>query len=1065
MINNQIISNKKITHIYHLADLHIRNLKRHNEYRLVFKQFLDNVKNDGLENSIIYLAGDIAHAKTEMSPELVREISTFLTECASLHEVVLIAGNHDCNLNNNHRLDVLTPIIENLDNSRIHYLRDTGTYNIHNLTFVVYSILDHKDNWPLGSEVDGKNKICLFHGPVNKSQTDVGYTVSSNSFTTELFNGFHMVMMGDIHKRQILQEYQPDKELPIVVYPGSMLQQSHGEMLEGHGYLLWDVQNRTYKEVDIHNDYGYLTVDVSNGKIPQWVYDEIDTKLPKYPRLRLRFNQTDAVTTKECIVQLGKLFRTTEITVTRTDTMSQLRSNHGLNKNIVGNVKDIVFQNQLIRDYVDRRYLLTEPELDGITDINDQMNQMLDSIDGVDNILWIPKRLEFSNMFSYGDNNIVNFDNSKGIVGIFAPNASGKSSLFDVLSFCIYDKTSRTSVTKNILNNQKDNFHVKFEFEIDGIPYFIERKAKANKQRSSVKVDVEFWRVVDGRTESLNGEQRRDTNKNIEKYLGKFEDFILTTLSLQGNNALFIDKSQSERKEILSQLIGIDIFDKLYQIAADTNKETSTLIRRFKSDDFPQKLISIESDLSDYTHQFIKIKNEISDTEDIRSKLNDDIVQLKSNLVDTNGIDYNIDELNLTINKSKYKLNESETGKQELESRYNKLIELEQVISKKLNEYNESDINEKIRELKRLTLRILEVNVSIDKLNIERNGLISRLDHFNSHKYNPECDICIENSASIISSKQETEIRLKEVDDSISEYKTELSVYEKDIVQYHGYEDIKTEHMELVKKHGTVEKDIYNIKSQIATTETGILTISNQIDKLTVHIDEYYKNSDLIEKNHKIRSELETLESKMKSVKNSLNTKNTKLMDVFKKQTTLESQKESIQERIREVKELESKNTTYEYYLNAMGKDGVSLELIEKSIPMIEGEINNILGQIVEFGMELELEGKNINANLVYGDQKWSLELCSGMERFISGLAIRIALINICNLPRPNFLVIDEGFGTLDNENLTSLYMLFSYLKTQFDFVMIISHIDSMRDVVDTLLEIKKTDGFSHVKF
>ena len=67
--------------------------------------------------------------------------------------------------------------------------------------------------------------------------------------------------------------------------------------------------------------------------------------------------------------------------------------------------------------------------------------------------------------------------------------------------------------------------------------------------------------------ESLNGEQRRETNKNIEKYLGKFEDFVLTTLSLQGNNALFIDKSQSERKEILSQFIGVDIFDKLYQKA------------------------------------------------------------------------------------------------------------------------------------------------------------------------------------------------------------------------------------------------------------------------------------------------------------------------------------------------------------------------------------------------------------------------------------------------------------------------------------------------------------------
>lgn len=204
------MSNKKITHIYHLADLHIRNLKRHNEYRLVFQKFLDSVKNDGIEDSVIYIGGDIAHAKTEMSPELVREISWFLSECSKLREVILITGNHDCNLNNNSRLDVLTPIIENLNDERIHYYRDTGVYQFHNLTFVVYSILDKRENWPKGELVNGDTKICLFHGPVDKSQTDVGYSVASTRFTTEMFNGFHMVLMGDIHKRQILQEYSDE---------------------------------------------------------------------------------------------------------------------------------------------------------------------------------------------------------------------------------------------------------------------------------------------------------------------------------------------------------------------------------------------------------------------------------------------------------------------------------------------------------------------------------------------------------------------------------------------------------------------------------------------------------------------------------------------------------------------------------------------------------------------------------------------------------------------------------------------------------------------------------------
>ena len=87
-----------------------------------------------------------------------------------------------------------------------------------------------------------------------------------------------------------------------------------------------------------------------------------------------------------------------------------------------------------------------------------------------------------------------------------------------------------------------------------------------------------------------------------------------------------------------------------------------------------------------------------------------------------------------------------------------------------------------------------------------------------------------------------------------------------------------------------------------------------------------------------------------------------------------------------------------------MGRDGVSYELIQKALPMIEGEVNNILGQIVDFGIQLEMDGKNVNAFIVYDDQKWGLEMCSGMERFISSLAIRIALINVCNLPDTKLL-------------------------------------------------------------
>jgi DNA repair exonuclease SbcCD ATPase subunit len=114
--------------------------------------------------------------------------------------------------------------------------------------------------------------------------------------------------------------------------------------------------------------------------------------------------------------------------------------------------------------------------------------------------------------------------------------------------------------------------------------------------------------------------------------------------------------------------------------------------------------------------------------------------------------------------------------------------------------------------------------------------------------------------------------------------------------------------------------------------------------------------------------------------------------------------------------------------------------------------------------MVMNTDGKNINGYIIYDeDNFWPLELTSGMERFVSSLAIRIALINVSALPRPNFIAIDEGWGSLDAEHISSVVNLFEYFRTKFDFSIIISHVDSMRDMVDNLIEVNKQNGYSQI--
>jgi len=240
----------------------------------------------------------------------------------------------------------------------------------------------------------------------------------------------------------------------------------------------------------------------------------------------------------------------------------------------------------------------------------------------------------------------------------------------------------------------------------------------------------------------------------------------------------------------------------------------------------------------------------------------------------------------------------------------------------------------------------------------------------------------------------------------------------------------------------------------------------NQLKFNEEKIQKYYEQEQDIVYNSNIEKEIQTTEDNLSDTNYKLDKVNKEINSVFAEIKVLDTKRKNILDNIDKVADLEKKYEAYEYYLDAVKRDGVPYELITKALPTIEGEVNNILSQLVDFQMVFEMDGKNINNYIVYdNDNIWPLELSSGMERFISSLAIRVGLINVSNLPRSNFLAIDEGWGTMDSDNLNSVYNLFQYLKSQFQFTLIVSHIDSMRDAVDTLLEVKKEKDFSNIIF
>jgi len=1039
---------RKLKHIHHISDIQIRNLKRHKEYEEVFERTYEEVRKNK-DNAVAYIGGDIAHSKTDMSPELIDQLSRLFKNLADICPTIIIAGNHDCNLNNRSRMDCLSPIVDNLKHPNLHYLKDSGVYKCADTTFVVWDCWTDEKDFITADQVEGDTKVVLFHGTVDRCETDLGFRLPSDVKITK-FKGYDMGLLGDIHKRQHLNKEE------TISYCGSLVQQNHGEGLS-HGYLLWDVPKRTSEYIEVKNDYGYYTLDIDNGIVP-----DVDD-MPSKARLRVRVANTSATELKKALAVIHDKYGVEEMSVTRTDTIyGNDRVRNG--KIAVGDINSTDVQFDLIRDYLNNNHIVSEEVLLKIKNINESLNQIIPEEEVYRNVNWKLKKFEFSNMFSYGENNKVDFTKLNGIVGMFAPNAAGKSSLLDALSFCLFDTCTRAFKAENVLNNKKGDFFCKVNFEIDGQDYHIERVAK-KQRKGNVKVDVDFYTFDDaGEKVSMNGDQRRTTQNNIKKVIGSYDDFILTALSSQIKNSVFIEKTQKEKKTLLAQFMGLEIFDKLWVSATEEIRDVSAVLKNFKKNDWEKDLADIKEQKTEFKKTHKKLLNEKDEIQSKKKLVESQIITLTKKLKPT---DKSIGDIN-NLKENKEVLTKTLSGIDnqlgEVTSKTEKVNVLEKQIRLKIKYHEEQKTNEKFVEGEKLNTEHDKLSQDLYKLKIEVKTKLDKIDKLGDLEYDEDCDYCMKNPFTLdaIETKKLVEVdkdrvkeHLQKMDDISYEMKT--------------LPELRTAKLDLddnINKLQQVSTLINETNSSKVLLEEKRKNVLHQLTSIEEKIVKYYEQENDIMFNQQIENEIKKVESELDDVNNSLDMVTDNANNMFGEIKVVDTKRRTILDNIKKVEELEDKYEAYQYYLDAVKRDGVPYDLITKALPTIEGEVNNILSQLVDFQMLFEMDGKNINNYIVYDDDNvWPLELSSGMERFISSLAIRVALINVSNLPRSNFLAIDEGWGTMDSDNLNSVYSLFQYLKSQFQFTLIVSHIDSMRDAVDTLLEIKKEKDYSNIMF
>ena len=699
----------------------------------------------------------------------------------------------------------------------------------------------------------------------------------------------------------------------------------------------------------------------------------------------------------------------------------------------------------------------------------------------------VPIKLALRNFMCYRDNVPPLHFEGFHVACLCGDNGHGKSALLDAITWALWGE-ARAKSDDDLIHLGQSEMEVEFEFSVSQNRYRVLRKRTKGGLKRTGQSILELQIATSDGFATLTGNTIRETERKITDILRMdYQTFINSALLLQGRASEFSMKKPGERKEVLANILGLSLYDKLEKLAKDYTKEREILHQRLGSD-----IARIEQELSQKSNYEVELQG----TQAAISMLSTEVEKQESALTALRQSrerlkfkDEQYREIGKRIEQAERQLQHLNTiaeGHRSKIERYDKILSRyqEEFTSIKMQSDDlarrEHDLGKRREDEKEISNQINLLRSNNAQLKKEMDELKEKIDLLG--KGDAECPLCgtelgVEGRKRIMANY---EAQGREKGDAfranhgkIQQKEEELKSLRQEMSKLEA--TLTAERTRLERQAGALERERTEAERSLPQEKEGLERAQKTVEDLRKALQEDIERKKTllseIEALPRLERELGETEKAHRELRERERKYRDRLVEVqagLRRFAQLETERETS---IKELRLIAEEKSIYDELATAFGKRGTQALIIEKALPEIEEEANRLLGRMTDNRMHLKIEsqrdtkkGDTIETlDIKIADELGTrnYEMFSGGEAFRVNFALRIALSKLlarrAGAPLPT-LIIDEGFGTQDSAGREKLVEAINSIQDDFEKILVITHIEELKDAFPVRIDVIKTE-------